>query len=83
MDKILVEVYLPSAELTYDVYIPIESKISEITQLISNAITDISDNKYKKGVDITLCDFLTGKEYNQNTRVFETNLENGSKLMLV
>lgn len=83
MDKILVEVYLPSAELTYDVYIPIESKISEITQLISNAITDISDNKYKKGVDITLCDFLTGKEYKQNTRVFETNLENGSKLMLV
>ena len=83
MDKILVEVYLPSAELTYDVYIPIESKISEITQLISNAITDISDNKYKKGVDITLCDFLTGKEYNKNTRVFETNLENGSKLMLV
>ena len=83
MDKILVEVYLPSAVLTYDVYIPIESKISEITQLISNAITDISDNKYKKGVDITLCDFLTGKEYNQNTRVFETNLENGSKLMLV
>ena len=83
MDKILVEVYLPSAELTYDVYIPIESKISEIAQLISNAITDISDNKYKKGVDITLCDFLTGKEYNQNTRVFETNLENGSKLMLV
>lgn len=83
MDKILVEVYLPSAELTYDVYIPIESKISEITQLISNAITDISDNKYKKGVDITLCDFLTGKEYNQNTKVFETNLENGSKLMLV
>lgn len=83
MDKILVEVYLPSAELTYDVYIPIESKISEIAQLISNAITDISDNKYKKGVDITLCDFLTGKEYNKNTRVFETNLENGSKLMLV
>lgn len=83
MSKILVEVYVPSANLTYDVYIPIESKISEITQLISNAITDVSDNKYRQGLEITLCDFSTGKEYDKNLRVFETNMDNGSKLMLV
>lgn len=83
MSKILVEVYVPSANLTYDVYIPIESKISEITQLISNAITDVSDNKYRQGLEITLCNFSTGKEYDKNLRVFETDMDNGSKLMLV
>ena len=49
MNKVLVEVYVPSANLTYDAYIPLESKISEVAELLASAISDLADNKYRKG----------------------------------
>ena len=80
--KVLVEVYVPSANITYDAYIPLESKIGEVAILLSNAISDLSDNKYKRNEEITLCDFLTGKEFDNNLKVYQTNIDNGSKIMI-
>ena len=82
MDKVLVEVYVPSADIKYDAFIPLESKIGEVAILLANAISDLADNKYRKSEDVTICDFFTGKEYKKNLRVFETNIDNGSKIMI-
>lgn len=83
MNKVLVEVYVPSANLTYDAYLPLESKISEVAVLLSGAISDLSDGKYRSGREVTICNFSTGKEYDKNLRVFEANIDNGTKIMII
>ena len=82
MSKILVEVYVPAARLKYDAYIPAESKIGEVGLLLSNAISDLSKGQYRENREATICNFSTGKEYNKNLRVFETDIDNGSKIMI-
>ena len=67
MNKVLVEVYVPSANLTYD----------------AGAISDLSDGKYRRGREVTICNFSTGKEYDKNLRVFEANIDNGTKIMII
>ena len=83
MDKILVEVYVPTVNISYDVYIPVESKIEEVKLLIASAISELTDNRYKKGSKIVLCNFATGKEYKDYSRIFETDIENGTKIMII
>ena len=83
MSKVLVEVYVPSVNCSYDVYIPLESKIQEVKILIASAIDDLTDHKYKKGSEIILCNFATGKEYKEHLRVFEENIDNGTKIMII
>lgn len=82
MSKVLVEVYVPSANMTYDAYIPLESKIEEVAKLLADAITDLAENKYKRGQEVIMCDFTTGKEYDKKLRVFETDINNGSKIII-
>lgn len=83
MNKVLVEVYVPAINCSYDVYIPLESKIEEVKILIASAISDLTDCKYKQGREIILCDFATGKEYEGNARGFEKDIDNGTKIMII
>ena len=83
MNKILVEVYAPTINVFYDVYIPLESKIEEIKQLIATAICELTDNRYKKGKQIVLCNYITGKEYKNYLKIYETDIENGTQLMII
>ena len=42
MNYIIVEVYLPAAEKTYDIKIPRASKMWEVTNLITTALSELS-----------------------------------------
>lgn len=83
MDKILVEVYLPAADCSYDVYIPIKSKIYEVTVLLANTLMELSQGYFQCTEDAVICDKDTGTIFNINLSVEELELHNGSKLMLI
>lgn len=83
MEKILVEVVLPSASTSYDVYIPLSSPVSEVLFLVSNLLGELSSGYFKADNATVLCDAETGNVLNINTTVFESGLKNGSKLLLI
>lgn len=83
MNKVLVEIFLPAANQSFDVYIPLESRMSEVLVLVSSLLSDVSDGKYKATHDAVLCDAETGIIFNINMTVFELGIKNGSKLMLI
>lgn len=82
-NKALVEVFVPAAEKKYDVYIPLESKMSEVTKLLSSAVSDLSDGIYKATDEAILCDAETGIIYNINVEIAELGIRTGSRLMLI
>ncbi|MCL1792120.1 MAG: methyltransferase [Peptococcaceae bacterium] len=83
MNKILVEIILPAAGQTYEVYIPLESKIHETADLLAVLLGSLAGNKYQPSKTNLLCDAKTGKILDINKSVAGHGLRNGSRLFLV
>jgi hypothetical protein len=83
MERVLVEVFLPAAGSSYDIYIPLDSRMSEVLILVSKVIEDLSKGKYKITEETVLCDRASGIIFNINLSVAELGIKNGSKLMLI
>ncbi len=83
MSKILVEVLLPAADKKFDVYIPLESRMSEVKTLISAALSELSDGNFLGDSTSLLCDAQTGMIYNINMIVADLGIKSGTKLMLI
>ncbi len=82
-NKALVEITVPAAAQKYDVFIPLESRMSEVVKMVAGALSDLSGGKYKATDDAILCDAETGSIFNINMEVAELGIKNGSRLMLI
>ena len=82
MDKILIELYVPSINENYDVFIPTSRKIYEVENMLSKMIEELSLNRYSNNENV-LCYFEDGKIINRNLRVIDCKITNGTKLMLI
>lgn len=82
-NKVLIELYIPLIEKSYDLYIPINKKIGTVKKLIEEGLIELTDNAYKKSEAANLFSKETGKIYNVNDTVRDTDLKNGSKIILI
>ena len=82
-NKVLIEVYLPVALRSYDLRIPADMKLSQVTALVDVALSKLTGNIYTADHGALLCDRKSGRILNINMTVWEAGLRNGSKLMLV
>lgn len=83
MEKILVEVYIPVSQRTFDVFIPPKSRLGEILALLKKIAPDLSSGYFAAGPDTVLCSRGEGVIYNLNMTAQELGLENGARLMLI
>jgi hypothetical protein len=83
LDKILVEIYIPGANKSYDVYIPLRIKLHEVMSLLAVSLTELSQGYIISKDDAVICNKLTGKILDINMSAEEHKLFNGSKLMLI
>lgn len=82
-DKILVEIFVPAAEKSFDIFIPRASKIYELLPLVAAVVNEETKGLYIAGSDALLCDRSTCGILNINIPVEEAGLKNGSQLVLI
>lgn len=82
-NKALVEIFVPAAAQKFDVYIPLDCKMSQVVTMVAGALSDLSDGSYKATREAVLCDADTGLIYNVNIEVAELGIKTGSRLMLI
>lgn len=82
-NKILIELYIPLIERSYDLYVPINKKVGTIKKLIEQGLVELTDRSYKATEDTNFYSKETGKIYNVNDTVRDTDLKNGSKIILI
>lgn len=82
-NKILLEVYIPSIEKEYDIFVPVNKKIGTIKKMIEEGIIDLTDEVYKVSSDTNLYSKETGNMYDVNVRLIDTDLKNGSRIILI
>ena len=83
INKALVEIQVPAAEKTFDVYIPLDCKMGVVLKLVSKCLSQLSNNKYESDDNSVLCDAHTGIIFNNNLFINELGIKNGSKIILI
>ena len=83
MGKVLVNIYIPVISAEYDVLIPIQSQIFEVTELIIKAIYELSEKRFIPTEDTVLSYRENGEIIDTNSTVYDLGISNGVKLMLI
>lgn len=83
MDKVLVEIYVPALERSYDVFIPRSSSMAQVLELVKKAVKEMSDGLFMTNENTAICHRDDGTIININLSVDELEIKNGSKLMLI
>ena len=82
-NKILIELEIPLIEKSYDLFIPINKKIGTIKNLIEEALVEITDGAYEIKAETNFYSKETGQIYDVNKTVRDTDLKNGSRIILI
>ncbi len=83
MDKVLIEVFVPALDRTYDLFIPAHPPLHRVLELIKKAVADLSDGRFVANEGTALCRREDGEILDINISVYELGIQNGSKLMLI
>lgn len=83
MNKVLVNVYIPILNKDYDIFIPTQIQLFEVIALIKRAVSELSEGQFVPSHDTVLALKATGEILDINSTVYELNVENGTKLMLI
>lgn len=82
-NKLLIELEVPIIEKKFDLFIPINKKIGTVKRLIEEALNELTENAYVIKEDTNFYSKETGTIYNVNQNVRDTDLKNGSRIILL
>lgn len=83
MNNIIVEVFLPANGHKYDIRISGDMLISDITEMVSEIVTELAYGQFRGDANTVLCNAETGEILNINLSAREQGIFNASKLMLI
>lgn len=81
-NKVLINVYVPSIDYEYEVYVPVNETISKVIDLIVKSIQDISEVSLPNLSNYCLLDPDTSKVYDYGLIIRDTNIVNNKKVIL-
>ena len=82
-NKILIELIVPEIDMKYNLYTPINKKVGNVIVLLNKAVRELSDGLYEGNDKTSLYDRKTGEKYSINSLIRQTNVRNGSSLILI
>ena len=82
-NKILIELEIPIIEKKYDMFIPINKKVGTIKKLLEDSLVELTDNAYQPNPATNLYSKENGTIYDVNKTVRDTDLRNGSRIILI
>ncbi len=82
-NKVFIIVEVPLIGEKYEVYIPVGKKIYKVALILAKAVSELSGGHYPIKKDATLYSKVTGKPYNINLTVKDSDIRNGSEVILI
>ncbi|MBD5532353.1 MAG: hypothetical protein HDQ98_09150 [Lachnospiraceae bacterium] len=81
-NKILLEIYLPAAERSFEVRIPLQLKVAQATVMLVEFLKK-REGEYVPTEECVLWDLEGGRGLDPNAFVAHAGLHNGAKVMLI
>lgn len=82
-NKVLIKLYVPELNESYDVFIPVNEYIWKIIKLSVKAISDLSNNALDTNKNYYLINIENGNIYQNNQIVINTEIRNSTRLILL
>ena len=83
MNKVLTCLYVPEIDKTYEIFLPLSKRIGEIIELLNASINELSSDELKKSDTNTLYNRDTGRRYDKNEVLANTDITNNTNLILL
>ena len=82
-NKILVNISIPEIDKKYDMYLPLNKKVSTIIRLVEKTINQMNDEKISLSKNRLLIIYELGIRVEEDLLLKDTPIKNGSKLLLL
>ena len=83
MNKVFIIVEIPLIEEKYEVYIPVGKKIHKVISLLVKSVSELSGGHYPAKKNANIYSKATGKIYNINLTVKDSDIRNGTEIILI
>lgn len=81
-NKILLQLCLPVVERNFDIRIPRQLKVAQVTDMIVEYLKK-QDEEYIPTGESVLCDMESGRVLDSNAFIDDVGLHSGSRIMLI
>ena len=82
-NKVLVKIYAPEFDQTFDAYIPVNYLVWKINKMIAKCIGDLCDYDIDLRKEFLLINKITNEIYQNNTIIRNTNIRNATELIII
>ena len=82
-NKVLVSVNVPSLEKVVDAYLPVNKKVYSVIAMLKNSLFELSQGSFSLDNDYVLYNALDGSVYDMNKLIRDTDIRNGSVVILL
>lgn len=82
-NKVFIKLLIPEIDKSYDVSLPVNKRIGNIINLLNATISEMSNGELKPSKNNVLYNVRTGEKYMPNTLLLNTNIRNGTILILL
>ncbi len=82
-NKVLIRLFVPELDYTFDVFIPINEIIWKVKKLLAKSVSDLTSGAINPAADYTLINKVTSKVYDNNDIVANTDIRNATELLFL
>ena len=83
MNKVLVNVFVPTIGRRYEIFIPVNEYVWKINKLIVKSISDLTEGVFPINKNYFIINIDNGRIYNNNNIVISTDIRNNTNLILI
>ena len=82
-NKVLVKVYVPTIDSSYDIFIPVNELVWKANKLIVKSISDLNQGVLNIKEKYIFINKITCQVYGSNDIIRDTDIRNGTELILL
>ena len=82
-NKVLISIEIPEISNSFDLFIPVNEQVWKISKLVSKAVSDMTGTILNTKDNYIFINKDNGKIYSQNEVIINTDIRNGSELILL
>lgn len=83
MNKVLIKLFVPALERSYDIWIPINKKVKDVIKLMIKGINSLNKSNFQVEEKLYLYNKQTSERYQLNVKIIDTNIRNTTELILM
>lgn len=82
-NKVLISLYVPMLNASYDVFIPVNEIMWKVNKLLVKSVSDLNDTGFPMNKNFVLINMENGRIYNSNEVIINTDIRNSTKIALI